>query len=126
QSSGLPPKVVSTTRSEWEQTMQVVITLFLDKRSGRFQDKEYKLRLVQAEEGCTIIMAPALATFTLDASLYAHLGAGPSVDQPVDLYAPKLNGPGGFATVHLRVRCCETGGGPSAQSFRSLSAPNVM
>ncbi|CAN0425473.1 unnamed protein product, partial [Ectocarpus sp. 12 AP-2014] len=108
-SSGLPPKVVSTTRSEWEQTMQVVITLFLDKRSGRFQDKEYKLRLVQAEKGCTIIMAPALATFTLDASLYAHLGAGPSVDQPVDLYAPKLNGPGGFATVHLRVRCCETG-----------------
>lgn len=44
--------------------------------SGRFQDKEYKLRLVQAEKGCTIIMAPALATFTLDASLYAHLGAG--------------------------------------------------
>ncbi|CAM9817371.1 unnamed protein product, partial [Ectocarpus sp. 12 AP-2014] len=124
-SSGLPPKVVSTTRSEWEQTMQVVITLFLDKRSGRFQDKEYKLRLVQAEKGCTIIMAPALATFTLDASLYAHLGAGPSVDQPVDLYAPKLNGPGGFATVHLRVRCCETGR-PSSQSFRSLSAPNVM
>ena len=44
--------------------------------SGRFQDKEYKLRLVQAEKGHAIIMAPALATFTLDASLYAHLGAG--------------------------------------------------
>lgn len=44
--------------------------------SGRFQDKEYKLRLVQAEKGRAIIMAPALATFTLDASLYAHLGAG--------------------------------------------------
>lgn len=32
QTSGLPPKLVETTQSEWEQTMQVVLTLFLDKR----------------------------------------------------------------------------------------------
>lgn len=44
--------------------------------SGRFQGKEYKLRLVQAEDGRPISTAPVLATFTLDASLYAHLGAG--------------------------------------------------
>eukprot|EP00903_Cladosiphon_okamuranus_P017968 g16531.t2 len=124
--SGLPPKLVSTPRSEWGQTMQVVITLFLDKRSGRFQDKEYKLRLVQAGKGHAITMAPALATFTLDASLYAHLGAGPSVEQTVDLYAPKLNGPGGDATVYLRVRCCEPGGKRGAGAGRSVSAPNVM
>eukprot|EP00752_Nemacystus_decipiens_P006334 g5710.t1 len=123
--SGLPPKVVSTTRSEWRQTMQVVITLFLDRRSGRFQDKEYKLRLVQAEKG-HVVMAPALATFTLDASLYAHLGAGPSVEQTVDLYAPKLNGPGGDATVHLRVRCCEPRGKGGSVATRSVSAPNVL
>ena len=51
----------------------------------------------------------------------------PSVEQTVDLYAPKLNGPGGDATVHLRVRCCEPGGkgGPSGAN-RSISAPNVM
>eukprot|EP00904_Undaria_pinnatifida_P008772 jgi/Undpi1/5024/HiC_scaffold_19.g08376.m1 len=122
--SGLPPKLVTATRSEWEQTMQVVLTLFLDRRSGRFQDKEYKLRLVQRERNQGMIMAPAIATFTLDASLYAHLGAGPSVEQPVDLYAPKLNGPGGFATVHLRVRCCEPGGGAPPLG-RSISAPNV-
>lgn len=32
QSSGLHPRLISTTRSEWGQKMQVVITLFLDKR----------------------------------------------------------------------------------------------
>ena len=32
QTSGLPPKLVEAARSEWEQTMQVVLTLFLDKR----------------------------------------------------------------------------------------------
>lgn len=32
QTSGLPPKLVEATTSEWEQTMQVVLTLFLDKR----------------------------------------------------------------------------------------------
>lgn len=43
--------------------------------SGRFQDKEYKLRLVQKDDFGRLIL-PVLATFTLDASLYAHLGAG--------------------------------------------------
>ncbi|CAN0204907.1 unnamed protein product [Pylaiella littoralis] len=104
--------------------MQVVITLFLDKRSGRFQRKEYKLRLVQAEKGRAIITGPALATFTLDASLYAHLGAGPSVEQPVDLYAPKLeDGSSGFAVVHLRVLCCESLRNPRAGN--SISTSNV-
>ena len=42
----------------------------------------------------------------------------------MDLYAPKLNGPGGFATVHLRVRCCEPGGSVATLG-RSVSAPNV-
>lgn len=50
----------------------------------------------------------------------------PSVEQPVDLYAPKLNGPGGDATVHLRVRCCEPGGKRGTGPRRSVSAPNVM
>jgi len=53
----------------------------------------------------------------------------PSVEQPVDLYAP-INGPGGAATVKLRVRCCESGGSGRARTGtgagRSVSAPNVM
>lgn len=47
----------------------------------------------------------------------------PTVEQPVDLYAPKLNGPGGFATVHLRVRCCEQGRGSTLG--RARSAPGL-
>lgn len=45
------------------------------------------------------------------------------MDQQVDLYAPKLNGVGGFATVRLRVCCCESRRGPLPMNSQAGHVP---
>lgn len=82
----------------------------------------------QSTENLHTYPPPSPSLNPLKTALYWFgLTRSPSVEQTVDLYAPKLNGPGGDATVYLRVRCCEpTGKGGGSGVGRSVSAPNVM